>query len=771
MIIAGYQPLKITGMTSGLIQSREEFLLPDDAYPVLQNAYVWRERLKRKQGCSLLGRLQRNLTNQSLGSTDGSGAFSGNIKTILSLEATGQISPGTLVITVGSQTFTDAGNGTLTGGGGGTINYSTMQVSIQTSPSLPATPIVAAFSYYPGLPVMGLRAREIESISTTPTIAFDTKYAYQYVSGWSEWLPGTTWTGTDSNFFWSTNYWNSNSNKPIFWVTNFSSLDPIKYTDGTSFFPLPSWFDFAPQIDAGPNYLVKCLAMLPFRGRMVVFNTFEGPSNASPFPGDIQYPQRIRWAAIGNPFTTVSSIITSVNTNAWRDDIRGQGGFLDIPTSESITAVGFVRDNLVIYCERSTWQLRYTQSNIVPFTIERVNSELGTGSLFSAVQFDTSLVGIGDKGVVECDSYQSVRIDPQIPDLVFSFNTANNGSNRIQGVRDFINKLAFWTFPYSGQTEFGGIYPNYRLVYNYENQSWAIFTDSYTCLGTFQPLNSKIWSEVNASWQSQNYIWIDQPMGVLDIIGGNQQGYTEYLDYQTYNDVSLTITNITSNNTTPTIITVPNHNLQEGAIIQIYGIPSGTGYSSLNWTPTNGKVFYVSPVNANDLELWLYNSETDDFDIPELDPSQSFVGYGQVAIRDNFIIQSKKFNFMDEGQNIQLGYIDVLMNSTSEGAISLNLYLDYNNSTPINILDQNENPATGLPDTFFNSVVNTSNSSLLPGAKNWQRIFCPVRGAFITVVWTLSNSQMISNAQQSDVQIDAQVLWLRRGGRLQSVNI
>ena len=77
--MAGYQPLKISGNSSGLIQERQDFLLPNDAYPTLQNAFIFREQIRRKQGCLLLARLQRDLTAQALGSTDGSGAFSGDI--------------------------------------------------------------------------------------------------------------------------------------------------------------------------------------------------------------------------------------------------------------------------------------------------------------------------------------------------------------------------------------------------------------------------------------------------------------------------------------------------------------------------------------------------------------------------------------------------------------------------------------------------------------------------------------------------------------------
>lgn len=773
--MSAYTPLFIKGNTTGLVQSRENFILPADAYPTLENAYVWRERIKRKQAFQLLGRLRRVQTAQALGNADGGGAFSGNIIAIFSLETSAEIQAGSVVVTDAGaiHTFTDNSLGALVGSpsGSGTINYTTGAITITGSTAGAALTI--NYNYYPGLPVMGIRTRDLSPISTEMTVFFDTKYAYNFTaSGFVEFIPGFTWSSAlpqaNSNFFWTTNYWISSTNIKLFWETNFSGTtgDPIRYTNGTGN-GTGTWIDFAPLINPGIR-LTQCLCILPFRGRLMVFNTLEGANLAT----SISYPNRIRWSAIGNPISDVSAIVAAVNANAWRDDIRGQGGFLDIPTNEDIVTVGFVRDNLVIYCERSTWQLRYTGRSIAPFQIEKVNTELGAASTFSAVQFDTTLVGIGDKGIVQCDSYKSELMDIKIPDLVMQqINNNNFGQKRVHGIRDFFNRLAYWTYP---DSDSNGTFPDRRLVYNYENDSWAIFTDSLTTLGTFQPISSRTWANpsggdpsVKVTWGEANFSWGTQPLSIISIVGGNQQGYIEYLDEQTTNDPSLTITGVTGNTTTPTQITSANHNLQTGAVISISGIPTGTPFS----TSLNGKKFGVIVTTANAFLLMKYNTVTGEFSDPQLDSPATYIGGGQISVRDNFNITSKKFNFLDEGQNIQIGFIDILMDTSESGAITLNVYVDYNDQEPINNLPNNKNPSTNAPDTFFNTTISTASTSSQGAASSKvnQRVFCPVRGNYLTLQYTFSNAQMAGVEQENDVQIDNQVLWQRPGGRISNV--
>jgi hypothetical protein len=196
--------------------------LSNDAFPTLEDALIWRNRLKQKDGVKLVGRLRREI-EFTLGSTDGAGAFSGNIITIASLETTANFEGESFSIVIGAATLTDNGLGVLAGGGAtGTINYATGDITIASAPA--ATYIVATFAYYPGLPVMGLPNFDTTQLNIEENLAFDTKYAYKFVTtqyedesfykSTSTPRPAVTWTGANYQQFDTFNYRN------VLWTTN-----------------------------------------------------------------------------------------------------------------------------------------------------------------------------------------------------------------------------------------------------------------------------------------------------------------------------------------------------------------------------------------------------------------------------------------------------------------------------------------------------------------------------------------------------------------------
>jgi len=61
--------LVVSNFKTGYETDRKPFLINNDAFPVLNNAYIWREQIARKRGTDLLGRLERTLVSESLGNS------------------------------------------------------------------------------------------------------------------------------------------------------------------------------------------------------------------------------------------------------------------------------------------------------------------------------------------------------------------------------------------------------------------------------------------------------------------------------------------------------------------------------------------------------------------------------------------------------------------------------------------------------------------------------------------------------------------------------
>ena len=231
----------------GLRLDRTAFVIDNDSFPTLINAYQWRGRVKRKRGTAFLNRLT---LNQTMNATNNANTPMNNLLT--GLGATATIQPGSVFITDNTtQVWVDVGStGNITPGvlnkqgtddALGTINYVT---GITTGPVAPFSVIAneGYFNYFPALPVMGLEDF-ISAATTFPlTIGFDTTNAYNIstasipTSSWNvsyyknpgsdginlpSYVPKTTvnetstsWNGKDYQQFWTTNY------QGALWATN-----------------------------------------------------------------------------------------------------------------------------------------------------------------------------------------------------------------------------------------------------------------------------------------------------------------------------------------------------------------------------------------------------------------------------------------------------------------------------------------------------------------------------------------------------------------------
>ena len=273
--------------------------------------------------------------------------------------------------------------------------------------------------------------------------------------------------------------------------------------------------------------------MFGYRGYFVFLNTIETNGIGAP----VIHQNRARWTYQGTPYYS-NPVPTNqaADVTCMRDDIFGGAAFSDAATSESIIGAEFVRDVLIVYFTKSTWRLRYQQGGLAAFVWERVNRDFGSSSTFSTIVFDKGIMAIGTRGIIMSDGNDTRRIDKKIPDQIFDISTAADGLKRVAGIRTYETRLNFWTMPISPSS---GIFPNRTLVYNYEEDTWALFAESFTCFGYFLTSNSNTWNSLTAPWSSyKNKSWepLNNQAQAETLIAGKAQGIILNIEENEIND-------------------------------------------------------------------------------------------------------------------------------------------------------------------------------------------------------------------------------------------
>ncbi len=716
---------------SGQQTNYKPFLIPDEAFAELNNAYVFRGRVRKRFGSRWLGdsplltRLRINI-----GTTDGAGNFNGFTPrsaalTPIATPAIGQLfSIGTQVFTVvalgNPSVMLISGTATLA-----TFDTTTGQVIIN------GAAINTIVYYYPALPVMGLLSAEQISLNNEDTIAFDTRFAYQYVNGWErlngEATPDAAfWTGSNSQFFWGETWTGTNASDRVFFVTNFNELEP----NFMRYFFNNQWNNFRPQIDAVPNYLNSARIIVPFKNRLVCFNTWEGPNLIA----QQNYTNRCRYSQVGSPLAV----------DAFRQDIPGKGNAIDCPTTEAITTVEFIKDRLIVFFERSTWELVYTGNQAYPFSWQKINTELGAESTFSIVPFDKVCIGVGNVGIHACNGVNVERIDDKIPDTVFEIHNTDGGVFRVYGIRDYFVEMIYWTFP-DIDTNSSFPYPNRILVYNYKTGTWAFNDDSITCFGYFfqPPIVSATWDSTTITWDdSESWDGGSLQVQFRQVLAGNQEGYVFICDSEAVtNCAALQITNISVAAGNVITITAIDHNLRDEDFILIQNI-IGTG----NLTLLNNKIFKVTidPSLPNTFTIIYFDPAN-----PSLVIAGTYRGNGIMARVSQIDIKTKEYNFYaNQNRNAYISRLDFMVDKTSVGQLLVNFFT----STSVAPLVQ-DSAANGsllgtsiletFPYTTFYPYEATS-------ARIWHPVFFSAEGEVVSFQITMNDAQMTSVTVNTD---------------------
>jgi len=783
----------IAPFDTGLQTDLRAWLIMDEAFAILQNAYVFRGRVRKRFGSLFMGtppnqfnsRLRVSLAagGAGIGITDVTGAGAGNIITITG-DATLPLAVGEM-FSIGSQIYTVVSavagpQAMLATQGSATFNITNGDFTFTGAPAL------TAIFFYPGLPVMGITQYESGAVNNHPSYAFDTNFAYLFSGGSWNRSGAAIWHGTNTNFFWTTNWQGSataaNSGTPVMFVTNFNATigvpgatdDPIWYTpDGATWVALSGTaaFFFLPNggaIHTGP-YVKTARIIVPFKNRLLLLNTVEN-DNSGGAGVNTAYTNRVRYSFNGSPFAR----------NAWyepnqsdssggvlnNNNIAAGAGFIDATTEEQIISAEFIKDRLIVYFERSTWELAYTGNEILPFVWQKINTELGSQSTFSTVPFDKEILTIGNTGIHSCNGANVVRIDAKIPDEIFEFESKSNGNLRTAGIRDYFAECVYWTFV-SALEEPTQTFPNQVLVYNYKNSSWSLNDDCFTAFGYFEQQDDTTWaSSAPATWLQSSQTWNS---GVIQanqrvIIAGTPEGFIVRIasdDNPGRNAPTMQLTNIVYNGDGTLNLTIINHNFDiSGAAFGFtdYLLLENIVGDATTMSTLNGAIFPVFRIiDANTITI-------DTRLLFDLNGTLALLagtynGAGTVARVSNIQMLSKQYNpYTKEGRNVYVARIDFGVQKTVNGQITVDYYPS---STQVSMI------AAGTASTSImgNNILETYpySATLYPLESFQERLWHPIYfqsdGECIQLAMYLNVTQMMtSKIALSDFELEGMVL-------------
>jgi len=207
-------------------------------------------------------------------------------------------------------------------------------------------------------------------------------------------------------------------------------------------------------------------------------------------------------------------------------------------------------------------------------------------------------------------------------------------------------------------------------------------------------------------------------------------------------------------------ITIKNHNLKNGDYLFI---------EDTNGVALSDDTLQVIRIDENTITA---NRAS----IPDFFFTGTYTGGGKVGRISNLKILSKQFNpGTPVGLEFQIAYADFLLEKTGSGQISLEYFLNTTSGDTIYQMVNQGNTDPNMPNVLLGNVDSNilftkpeDDKTFQPLQDQiWHRFYLQVEGAFIQLVFFMSDDQMRTRSKsQQDFQLHAILLYVESEGRI-----
>lgn len=544
-----------------------------------------------------------------------------NVLTVFTITVTG-VSTFTLD-GINATTYTTYTSGGTVQKVAGTINYTTGAVSVTFATAPTAGTVLATYDYHPGLPVM-MVANFYTATNVRQLVVADTDYVNRFNSATNrldDISPASAYTGTNSNFFSWTNYPTSAGSPRLLFSNN---VDVVQSYDGSTI--------TAYAYTSAEFTSLICLHLFQFKDRLVLLRTTED--------GTV-YPRRIRISGFGT------------NADVFDDTAPG-AGVIDIPDASWIYAAAFNRDDLIIFTENSTWILKFTGNDTVPFTLDKLDESRGSGAPYSGITYLNRTTTASPRGFIMSDGYQVQRYDDKIPYFSFDEIDQDNFNLCFAGSVDE-DRDHYLIYPTPGQTQSDQI-----LITNYEEDNFSVYRLPLSCMGNFIEAFDTTWSDLSnfnnwdemaaryGSWNAFAYM-----KGLPFAVGGGHNGQIWRLNVNGIEDNGCKIRAMSVIDTNTLQIETDYNNFVAGDYIFLEGI---SGMVEAN----NKQGAIKSIITAN--RVFQIDIRTINF--------STYTYGGQASRVIPFESITKKFNpFAQDSKKVRCGYMYFYISASTVGTM------------------------------------------------------------------------------------------------------